>query len=85
MTAGTPYNRHWVIMLADGVILMDYGDQFYQDLITGAFLHAANLAGSHTILDEELNWLKRAGHIADFDADNIYISGLPQRPVETLD
>jgi hypothetical protein len=36
-------------------------------------------------LDEELNWLKRTGHIADFDADNIYISGLPQRPVETLD
>lgn len=84
MAAGTAFNRHWVIALADGSIVIDFGDNLYQDLATGVFRKDVNQAGSHTILDGELAWLKRTGHIFDFDHDSVYISGLPERPINPI-
>jgi len=38
ITGGTPINRHWVLVLKDGRIVIDWGDDLYQDIRSGEFL-----------------------------------------------
>jgi hypothetical protein len=85
MPPGSAVNRQWVIVLKDGSIVIDWGDEWYQDLISGEFHRSVDQAGSHTILDDELVWLKRSRNIFDFDSQCIYVGSLPERPQEPLD
>lgn len=85
MPGGIAVNRHWIFVLKDGRIVIDWGEHCFQDLIGGEFFSDIDQAGSHTILDDELAWLKRSSSIDGFDNQNVYITGLPQRPLTTLD
>ena len=85
MPGGIAVNRHWIFVLKDGRIVIDWGDQCFQDLLDGEFFSDIDQAGSHTILDDELAWLKRTGSIEGFDNHTVFVGGLPQRPQPTLD
>ncbi len=85
MPGGTVCNRRWVIVLADGSIMYEIGEHCFQDLFSGEFVDSVNQSGSHTILDDELYWLKRTGQIIDFDDINVYVAGLPERPLKSID
>jgi hypothetical protein len=85
MSAGLAINRHWVIVLNNGLVVVDWGEGVFQDILSGDFIHEVSLNGSHTILDQELEWLKRTANIAGFDEHNVYVQGLPENPKKTLE
>ncbi len=85
MPEGLAINRRWVLVLNNGVIVIDWGEGVFQDLLTGELLRGLTLVGSHVIQDEQLLWLKRTGNIAGFDESNVYINNLPEIPRKTIE
>ncbi len=85
MPEGLAINRRWVLVLNNGAIVIDWGDGVYQDFYSGEFLGSVSLIGSHVILDEQLDWLRRTGDIVGFDEANIYVNSLPEYPKKTLE
>jgi hypothetical protein len=85
MAGGSVFNRRFVVVLADGSVIYELGENCYQDLISGEFYDSVNQSGSHTILDEELAWLKRTAQIMDYDDMNVFVAGLPERPQRSIE
>lgn len=85
MSKGLAISRHWVLILNNGLVVIDWGDGVFQDLMTGDFLQDVTLIGSHRIQDSELDWLKRSANIAGFDEQSVYVQGLPENPKKTLE
>jgi len=85
MAEGTPVNRSWVLILQDGTPVIDWGDNLFQDISSGRFIHCAEKDISHTILDDELDQLRRTGRIVRYDKMTVFFTNLPERPVRTLD
>ena len=85
MTGGSPVARQWFVLRKDGSPLVDWGDGLYQDIGTGAFLHLQEKDISHAMSDDELEQLKVAGLVMSYDASQVYIGTLPERPIRTID
>jgi hypothetical protein len=85
MPEGLAIFRRWVLVLNNGTVIIEWGDGIFQDVHTDEFLENISLIGSHAILDEELEWLKRMGNIAGFDDTNVYVNNLPEFPKKTID
>ena len=85
MTAGSPVGRQWLVIRKDGTPVVDWGDGLYQDISTGIFFKGSEKDISHTISDDELKQLQKAGVIYGYDDTQVYISLLPDRPTQTLD
>ena len=84
-TGGTPIDRHWIVLLQDGTVAIDWGDGLFQDIVSGEFIHKTEADVSHTILDEELEHLKLANHIYRYDANIVYLHPLPEHHHPTID
>ncbi len=85
MPAGTPFPRQFVLMLDDGRVVLDWGGGQYQDVFSGDFTEDLSSLISHTIMDDELEILKRAGRVDHFDRMQVYFLGLRERPFKTID
>jgi hypothetical protein len=85
MPEGFTLNRGWVLVLKDGRVVVDWGENVFQDLSSGQFIESVDLIGSHAIQDEELAWLKRTGQVLDYDGAQVYLGGLPERRRKPLD
>ena len=85
MKRGTPVERAFVCVLADGTMCVDWGDGRMQDVVTGEFRPAADHLTTHTITDAELQSLVRQGIATGYDSGHAYLLPLPERPVKTLD
>jgi hypothetical protein len=85
MSAGTPINRQWVIVLKDGNIVIDWGDGLFQDVRTGDFVEVSEKEYSHHVLNEELDLLIRVGRVASYTNLTVYFPSLPERPQHTID
>jgi len=85
MTAAVPISRHWVIVLHNGDIVIDWGEGVFQDVISGAFLPTVDQAGSHAIQNDECAWLESSGVIQGYDAAQVYVTHLPMRQRESLE
>ena len=85
MSGGTPVNRHWVIVLKDGMIVIDWGDELYQDVRSGEFVKVEEIDFSHHILNEELDWLIKIGRVGSYTATEVMFHSLPERPQRTID
>jgi len=85
MTNGTPVNRHYVVILQNGNPVIDWGNELFQDLLSGQFIHGTEAEISHTSQDDELELLKHMGRIFDYDANYVYIYPLPEPPHRTID
>jgi hypothetical protein len=85
MSAGTPVNRHWVIVLKDGTIAIDWGDNLFQDVRSGEFVVVLEKDISHHVLDEELDWLIRIGRVGSYTRLIVNFHSLPERPQRTID
>jgi hypothetical protein len=85
METGTPIHRHWVLVLQDGLIVVDWGEGLFQDIYTGQFLR--NLEGkiSHTAQNDDLEMLRRSGLVDHFDTYQVWLLNLPDRPVRLID
>lgn len=58
-------NRIWIFTLADGTPAIDWGEGMAQELVSGKFVYVPGTRG-HALLDDELDALRAAGHIAQF-------------------
>lgn len=86
MPSGTPLNRHWVVILRDGIPVYDWGDGLAQDLYTGDFLNFDGVVDySHGITDAELDQLVRVGRVNTYDSQTVYVYSLPEPPRQTID
>jgi hypothetical protein len=85
MIGGTPVNRHWVIVLKDGTIAIDWGDGLYQDVRSGDFVVVFEKDISHHVLDVELDWLTRIGRVASYTRLTVNFHSLPERPQRTIE
>ena len=85
MSSGTPVNRQWVLVLKDGAIVIDWGDELYQDVRSGDFLPVLEKDISHHIMDEELDWLSRIGRVGSYTRQIVNFYSLPERPQKTIE
>ncbi len=85
MPAGTPFPRQFVLMLEDGRVVLDWGSDLYQDAYSGEFTEDLHCQISHTIQDDELEILKRAGRVEQFNRTQVFFLGLRERPFKPLD
>jgi len=85
MTGGTPVNRHWVVVLQNGIAAIDWGNGLFQDILSGEFIHGTEADVSHTIQDDELEQLKHMSRIYQYDANIVYVFPLPEPPHRTID
>jgi hypothetical protein len=80
---GTPVDREWVYALEDGRIVVEWGEGTLQDIQSGDFLRAGEFG--HELLNHELENLRTAGYIEDFDSRKVYLRPLPERKRTMLD
>jgi hypothetical protein len=85
MPAGIPVLRHWILVLHNGVIVIDWGDGCFQDVDSGEFLEIAENAIGYPAQDMELEGLKRTSRVDTYDAQQAWFIGLPERPIHLLD
>ncbi len=85
MPSGIPFSRQYVLVFGDGRIVLDWGDGLYQELETGVFFRGVEVEPNHTIMDEELDWLKRVGRVESYNRTQVFFLNLPERPVKTID
>jgi hypothetical protein len=74
-----------VIVLHSGVIVIDWGDDSFQDVHSGEFIHCKEDEISHHIQDDELDVLMHSGKVDRYDAKFIYVLGLPERHQRTIE
>lgn len=84
MNTGKPVARQWLLMLKDGSAIIDWGDGQYQEISTGAFITLDDRQISHPAQDSDLEQLKRAGMIGGYDASNVFLLVLPEKPRTNL-
>ena len=80
MAGGIPVDRHWVLILQNGTVLIDWGENLYQDVDTGEFLELESEPVAHTAQEEMLKILQQRNIIADWDDRVAYFNYLPERP-----
>jgi hypothetical protein len=85
MPVGTPVNRQWVVSLKDGNIVIDWGDNVYQDVHSGDFVKVEDKEISHHLENEELDLLIRVGRVTTYTAQTVWFIRLPERPQSTIE
>ncbi len=85
MPAGTLVSRQWVLVLHNGVIVIDWGNDLFQDVDTGEFLKIAESRVSYTAQDADMERLKRTSRVDAYDSQQAWFIGLPERPFRLLD
>ena len=84
MHTGVPVYRHWVLVLRDGSIVVDWGEGLFQDIYTGQFLRGLEGMISHTAQNVDLQILERAGQVDGYDANQVWLVNLPERPQKLM-
>ena len=82
---GVPVNRQWVLVTHTGAVVIDWGDDQFQDVHTGDFIAVTEAEISHHIQVDELEVLKRAGKVAEYDSKTVSFNNLPERRQKTID
>jgi hypothetical protein len=85
MPSGVHIDRQWVYVLEDGRPVIDWGDDLLQDILSGDFINSNRGDDGHPIRDDELEMLQRAGRVERFDARQVFIFALPERPRPTIE
>ncbi|NMC53706.1 MAG: hypothetical protein GYA48_08735 [Chloroflexi bacterium] len=80
MSHGLCIDRQWVLVLPGGEIVVDWGDDRFQDVREGSFLETDGLAGAIVAPDAQLESLKQAGIISAYDKHLVYFTYLPHQP-----
>ena len=85
MPGGTPVQRQWILVLRNGVVVVDWGDGLYQDVDNGEFVQAERIEISHSAQNLDLEMLKRSSRINGYDANQAWFINLPERPAQLMD
>jgi hypothetical protein len=71
--------RSRIFVLLDGHFVVKWSDNRVQELLTGQYRPYDSRDIAAAITDFELNQLRQAGIVTDFDAENVWIAVLPER------
>lgn len=85
MPSGIPVNRQWVVVMRDGRVSIEWREGEYQDALSGEVYSASPAEISHPVSNEDLDRLKRAGRVEEFNERMVYFLGLTEVPRKTLD
>ena len=85
MSDGIPVPRTMLISLKTGDIVVDWGNNRIQDIITGDFITLDEDEFGQTVNDGELEIMKKNGQILNYDSRMVYIGPLPEPPLQTID
>ena len=85
MSSGVPVPRSMLISLKSGDIVVDWGNDRIQDIITGEFITLDEDEYGQTVLDGELEIMKKNGQIIKYDSRMVYIGPLPEPPLQTME
>jgi hypothetical protein len=80
MSGGIPVDRHWVLVLTNGTILIDWGNHLFQDVDTGEFTELTADPIAQPVQEEMLKILKQRSIIHSWDDRIVYFNYLPERP-----
>lgn len=80
MTYGVAINRQWIYVLRNGSIVLDWGDGRAVDLIRSEFIPYEPAHFSHPVQDDELETLKRMGLVSSYDAQQAFLTYMPELP-----
>jgi hypothetical protein len=78
MPTGTPVSRHCILILKDGTGVVDWGNNRYQDLMTGDFLSCTEEDVSRMASNEDLEALKHSECLEKFDEFQVFLYTLPE-------
>jgi CheY-like chemotaxis protein len=76
--SGSAVPRHFVFIMADGAFVVQLSEHRVQDLLSGQYLPLTDRDFGHTITDFELNQLKNAGLVEDFNRNYVWLYRLPE-------
>jgi len=76
--AGTAIPRHFVYVTVDGLFVARLAEHRLQDLLSGQFRELDDTGFGHPIADYELNQLKLAGIVEDFNRQFVWLLSLAE-------
>ena len=85
MPGGTPVQRQWILVLRNGVVVVDWGDGLYQDVDSGEFVQVERKEISHSAQNLDMEMLKRSSRINGYDENQAWFINLPERPAHLMD
>jgi len=85
MAIGTEVNRQWVLTLHSGVVVIDWGDDVFQEVHNGDFLRVDEREVSHHTTDEELDTLRKAGRVNHYTLQAVFFNNLAERPLKSIE
>lgn len=85
MPSGVPVPRTMLLSLKSGDVVVDWGNNRIQDIITGDFITLENDDYGQSVNDGELEIMKKNGQIIKYDSRMVYILPLPEPPLNTID
>jgi CheY-like chemotaxis protein len=77
--SGSAVPRHFVFVLEDGTFVVQWDETRIQELLTGNYKYFDENDFGHQINDYELNQLKAAGRVEDYNRNYIWLYALPER------
>jgi CheY-like chemotaxis protein len=75
---GSAVPRHFVFIMADGAFVVQLSENRVQELLTGQYRPLDDRSFGHTITDYELNQLKAAGLVEDYNRNYVWLYRLPE-------
>jgi hypothetical protein len=85
MSSGVPVPRTMLFSLKSGDVVVDWGNNRIQDIITGDFVSLEEGEDGQSVHDGELEIMKKNGQIINYDSRMVYIGPLPEPPLRTID
>lgn len=85
MSDGMPVTRSFVVILKNGIPVIDWGENNYQDILSGDFIHCSEHDVDHAIQDAELDQLVLIKRVYSYTAATVFTYLLPELPRRTID
>lgn len=85
MPSGLAVFRDWLTLLEGGEVVIDWGDGRVQDVTTGKFLPEDEYRPGSSVMDSDLELLRRCGWVEAYDTRMVYLRPLPDPPRPTID
>lgn len=85
MPSGTPVNRQWVVVMRDGRVSIEWREGEFQDALGGEVYSSTTAQISHPVTNEDLERLKRAGRVEEYNDRMVYFLGLTEVPRKTIE
>ena len=82
---GTQVPKHYLYVLKDGAMVVDWGEGQVQDVMSGDFQSFKDSDIGHPMTDRELDVLMLRGRVVSYDSRCAYLAPLPEGTRKTLD